>query len=142
MDLISPNWPFFALLATEHRAMRLLQLVVLVAAALNASAFTTKKREPTRPAFKASLANANNAATAPVEQESAREEYPVLAFAGYKSLITMTKLLLGIQRAFWPASFLLPLAFPWATEQSNSQHKRPKQKAQSRLLNLRTANAR
>lgn len=82
MDLISPNWPFFALLATEHRAMRLLQLVVLVAAALNASAFTTKKREPTRPAFKASLANANNAATAPVEQETAREEYPVLAFAG------------------------------------------------------------
>lgn len=56
--------------------MRLLQLVVLVAAAFHASAFATKKREPTRPAFKA---------TTPVqsEQEVAREEQiPVFAFAG------------------------------------------------------------
>lgn len=64
--------------------MRLLQLVVLVAAAFHASAFATKKRESTRPAFKAALAG--NSAAAPVqsEQEVTREEQqvPVFAFAG------------------------------------------------------------
>jgi hypothetical protein len=63
--------------------MRLLQLVVLVAAAFHASAFATKKREPTRPAFKAALANGNSAAPVQSEQEVAREEqFPVFAFAG------------------------------------------------------------
>jgi hypothetical protein len=64
--------------------MRLLQLFVLVTAALNASAFATKKREPTRPAFKAALANGNNAVPGvQSEQEVAREEQlPVFAFAG------------------------------------------------------------
>jgi hypothetical protein len=75
--------------------MRLLQLVVLVAAAFHASAFATKNRESTRPAFKAALAGSSAAAAAaPAVQSSEQQEVvvtreeqqqqqvPVFAFAG------------------------------------------------------------
>ena len=63
--------------------MRFLQLVVLVVAIIQASAFTTMKREPTRPAFKTALANGNAAAAAAaVEHETPREDQPVFAFKG------------------------------------------------------------
>jgi len=59
--------------------MKLLQLVVLAAVALSAEAFTTKKREPTRPAFKTAV---NAAVAATVEHEVQREDQPVFAFKG------------------------------------------------------------
>lgn len=65
--------------------MRFLQLVVLAVAAIHASAFTTTKREPTRPAFKTALANGNPAAAsaASMEHETApRDDQPVFAFKG------------------------------------------------------------
>jgi hypothetical protein len=62
--------------------VRLLSLVVLVAVAMSAEAFTTKKREATssaRPAF--SVAN-GGVPVAAVEQDAAAVEQPVFAFKG------------------------------------------------------------
>jgi hypothetical protein len=58
--------------------MRLLSLVMLVAVAMNAEAFTTKKRDPARSAF-SSVSNGAVPAAAAVEHEttSAATDHPV-----------------------------------------------------------------
>lgn len=60
--------------------MRLCSLVVLVAVAMNAEGFTTKKRDSSRPAFSAVSNGAVPATAASVEHDAA--DQPVFAFKG------------------------------------------------------------
>lgn len=75
----------------DYRTMRLLHLVVLaMVAMMNAEAFTaTKKREPTRPAFKSAVAGTASVASNVEQHEQQhqapptnREDPPVFAFKG------------------------------------------------------------
>lgn len=61
--------------------MRLLSLVLLVAVAMNAQAFTTKKRDPARPTF-SSVTNGAVPAAAVEQDATAAVDQPVFAFKG------------------------------------------------------------